>query len=385
MNVSLPSSVFKRVLCLVPLSSSLPLAGAMENALQISVRPIPVYIERTSTAQLVNCDFVVENKSSRTVILQAIEVSAYDAHDKLILRKFVSDNGNSPSIATLNQREVPPKGRILVFNPLFSFPPDAPLSKLGFAFTLAAEGETSTIMWFDVVPQHYQSRSTLTLPLRGRVLVWDGHDYYSHHRRFNYMTQRSQASGTKSNPDRYGYDFVPMDETGAMWKTGRDMAIRNENWFGFGQPVYAAGAGRVVAVEDGAADNREVDEARFSKNKLADYGNYVLIEHSQSEIALYGHIRQGSARVKLGDVVKQGQQIAAIGASGSSLMPHLHFQLQTTADADGEGLPSSFDSFVRLFGNRSVAVKRGQIDSGDIVQHSASAPAPAPSPATQRR
>ena len=59
---------------------------------------------------------------------------------------------------------------------------------------------------------------------------------------------------------------------------------------------------------------------------------------------------------------------AAIGASGSSLMPHLHFQLQTTADVDGAGLPSYFDHFQRLLGRRSLTVQRGQIDSSEIIE-----------------
>jgi murein DD-endopeptidase MepM/ murein hydrolase activator NlpD len=75
----------------------------------------------------------------------------------------------------------------------------------------------------------------------------------------------------------------------------------------------------------------------------------------------------------VGQAVAQGQRNAAIGASGSALVPHLQFQLQTNADAAGEGLPSQFDAFRRSLGRRSVPVSRRQIDSGDIVED---APAP---------
>jgi hypothetical protein len=64
----------------------------------------------------------------------------------------------------------------------------------------------------------------------------------------------------------------------------------------------------------------------------------------------------------------QGQLIAAIGASGSSLMLHLHFHLQTTSDALEEGLPPSFRNFRRSLGGRFLRVAQGYVDSGDIVQ-----------------
>jgi len=216
-----------------------------------------------------------------------------------------------------------------------------------------------------VTPRSYPGRESLRLPLRGRILIWDGHDYYAHHRRFDYMDPHSQQDGTNSNLDRYGYDFVPINEAGEMHKGKPE---ENADWFGFGQPIYAAGNGKVVEAVDDAFDNREVDATRFARNKLADYGNYIVIDQSGGEFALYGHIKNGSAKVKVGEFVRAGQQIGSIGASGSSLMPHLHFQLQTTANAGGEGLPSYFNHFERLLGSRSLTVRRGQIDSGEIVQ-----------------
>lgn len=37
----------------------------------------------------------------------------------------------------------------------------------------------------------YQGKVALRLPLAGRVLVWDGHDYLSHHRRWDYLFARA--------------------------------------------------------------------------------------------------------------------------------------------------------------------------------------------------
>jgi murein DD-endopeptidase MepM/ murein hydrolase activator NlpD len=318
------------------------------------------------TGQSVNCDFIIENRSPETWAIRSIVVSVHDASGKLEARRFVNDNGNSPSIDTLNERRVRPGQRILIFNPLFSFGDELQLTVLAYRFTWVSEdGRKEITTELSLKPETYRPRRSLRLPLKGRTLVWDGHDYYAHHRRFNYMSQNSQAAGTRSNPDRYGYDLIAVNEAGDMRYGDPD---NNANWFGFGQPVYAAGEGRVVAVVDDGLDNREVDQAQFDKNKLADYGNYIVVDQGGGEFALYGHLRNGSARVKAGETVHQGQRLAAIGASGSSLMPHLHFQLQTSASADAEGLPSYFDQFVRLVGSRSLAIAHGPIDSGDIIE-----------------
>lgn len=100
------------------------------------------------------------------------------------------------------------------------------------------------------------------------------------------------------------------------------------------------------------------------------WGNYVVIDHGHGEYSLYGHIRQGSSRVKIGQRVKRGDVVAAIGASGSSMFPHLHYELQTGIDTNSEGLPSTFHDFVRIRGARRVPVAAGIVDSGEIVESS---------------
>ncbi len=59
-------------------------------------------------------------------------------------------------------------------------------------------------------------------------------------------------------------------------------------------------------------------------------GGYVIeITHTDSEgkqyISLYGHIKEGSFLVKVGDVVKSGDPIATMGATGVVNGVHLHF------------------------------------------------------------
>ena len=55
--------------------------------------------------------------------------------------------------------------------------------------------------------------------------------------------------------------------------------------------------------------------------------NYIYVFHNDGTIAEYVHIKKGSARVKVGDFVNQGQVIADSGNVGWSTGPHLHFSV----------------------------------------------------------
>ena len=76
-----------------------------------------------------------------------------------------------------------------------------------------------------------------------------------------------------------------------------------------GAPVLAAGDGRII-----------LQEYHWS------YGNYVVIDHGNCLSTVYAHM---SAFTKpFGSVVKAGEQIGAIGTTGASTGPHLHFEVR---------------------------------------------------------
>ena len=72
--------------------------------------------------------------------------------------------------------------------------------------------------------------------------------------------------------------------------------------------------------------------------------------------------------MQVGERVRQGQVLAAVGSSGSSYFPHLHYELRTAPGVEADGLPASFDDVDRLLGTRTVRVARGPVDSGAIVR-----------------
>jgi murein DD-endopeptidase MepM/ murein hydrolase activator NlpD len=58
----------------------------------------------------------------------------------------------------------------------------------------------------------------------------------------------------------------------------------------------------------------------------------VVIAHGEGEFSMYVHLKPGSVRVEKGQKVKAGDEIAALGSSGNSTEPHLHFQVANGPD-----------------------------------------------------
>ena len=57
------------------------------------------------------------------------------------------------------------------------------------------------------------------------------------------------------------------------------------------------------------------------------YGQQVLINHGNGIKTRYAHCVYGSIKVRVGQRVTAGQQIASIGSTGNSTGPHLHFEV----------------------------------------------------------
>jgi murein DD-endopeptidase MepM/ murein hydrolase activator NlpD len=77
---------------------------------------------------------------------------------------------------------------------------------------------------------------------------------------------------------------------------------------GYGVPIRAVGDG--VVIKAGPA---------------AGFGYWVVIQHSNGDVSIYGHIEYFT--VNVGEHVKAGQIIAREGSMGYSTGPHLHFEV----------------------------------------------------------
>ena len=351
---------------------------AQVEAVRVTVRPDPVYIERSESGQHLNFDFLLENRTGRELFLTSVELSVLDVRGRVLRRDFI-DRFSRASLELIPRRALRPNAASLVYNPFHSFAASVPLAKLRYELAFGtADGSVRHRSVVEVVPVPYETKTALVLPVKGRVLVWDGHDYYSHHRRSDYTHPAVRRRGQTTNFQRYAYDFVLVNEQGVMY---RGPAKDREEWYlgrpddndlylAFGQPVHAAGAGRVVDSHDGEPDDRRVDQAELARRGTAVGGNYVVIDHLNGEYSWFGHLKNGSVRVRPGQMVEQGEVIGRIGASGDSLFPHLHYELRTGPGIRGvEGVPSYFGGFRRVLGSAVVVVERGRVDTGDIVEN----------------
>ncbi|GAC1409656.1 MAG: hypothetical protein NVSMB57_02490 [Actinomycetota bacterium] len=77
----------------------------------------------------------------------------------------------------------------------------------------------------------------------------------------------------------------------------------------YGDPIYAAKAGRVIAAQWGGG-----------------YGNMIIIDHGNGVSTLYAH--QSKMYVSDGAQVTRGQHIGGCGSTGHSTGKHLHFEVR---------------------------------------------------------
>lgn len=102
-------------------------------------------------------------------------------------------------------------------------------------------------------------------------------------------------------------------------------------------PIHAVRAGVVTEVV-----------ASFSKGGLTEdmktKGNFVRIRHDDNSRALYYHLAQNGAKVKVGDRVQEGQIIALSGNTGYSSTPHLHFTVEALVNGAYVSVPVLFKS-----------------------------------------
>jgi hypothetical protein len=155
----------------------------------------------------------------------------------------------------------------------------------------------------------------------------------------------------------YAIDLVHQPDEEIDWKGVHSWppARPPQAFVGFGQPVYAAADGVVAKKFDLLRDHWSRDSWPgllyvFIEGNLRELvgpwfilGNHVVIDMGNGVYAAYAHLRRGSVRVKKGQRVTAGEQIAECGNSGNSSEPHLHFQLMDHPRAlVAAGLPFAF-------------------------------------------
>lgn len=113
-----------------------------------------------------------------------------------------------------------------------------------------------------------------------------------------------------SGPSLDGYFQAPMagyrKTQGLHGYNGVDLASY------MGAPVFSSAAGNVIIARSGGYNGG--------------YGSYVVVAHPNGTQTLYAHL--SAVHVSVGQHVEQGEQIGAMGNSGRSTGPHLHFEVR---------------------------------------------------------
>ncbi|WP_145410141.1 M23 family metallopeptidase [Paenibacillus xylanexedens] len=180
------------------------------------------------------------------------------------------------------------------------------------------------------------TQTEFQFPMKGDWFVfWGGNDVLSNYH-YEHETQR------------YALDIVRTKDNFSYL----DDPTKNENYYAFGEPLYASADGTVVEIKNDIPDNTP-----GVMNAEEPAGNFVVIDHGNDEYSITAHLKEGSVAVKKGDKVKQGDLIGELGNSGNSSEAHLHFQVSDGAD---------------LFTSRSINIRWAdqsqQLTRGNTIQ-----------------
>jgi cell wall-associated NlpC family hydrolase len=117
------------------------------------------------------------------------------------------------------------------------------------------------------------------------------------------------TSGFGSRPNPFGAGVVPegfTDESELTFHAGQDIAGVPQR-----TPFYSASGGTVRKVDYGGSAG----------------GNGIIIDAGNNTEFWYWHAADGTSKVKAGQTIKAGDELAGVGSTGASTAPHLHFEI----------------------------------------------------------
>lgn len=230
--------------------------------------------------------------------------------------------------------------------------PGAPVpSALVHRVAFAASGAAATVEGAPV-PVRDGPLPALGPPLRGGPWAAVYHPSWPRgHRRVLYA-----LDGRARIPGRFAIDWIRLDAGGRVADGDRDLVAR---WLGHRAPVLAVADAVVAAARDDVPESARL--SAHPEHPLEDAaGNYVALDLGGGRYAWYEHLAPGSVRVTPGERVRRGQVIAALGFTGHSTGPHLHFHVADGVSPLGsEGMPFVLESFEVLGAYDDVAALGG--------------------------
>ncbi|MGY1552635.1 M23 family metallopeptidase [Microbacterium sp. A588] len=197
-----------------------------------------------------------------------------------------------------------------------------------------------------VAPAFLPDSSTVLVssPVHGRWLA------------MNSPASKVPSHGVRAYGQTYAIDLVsePVDEVRPTFGEGSAMRDPSE-YPAFGAPVLAMCDGVVVRASDWRRDHRARSSALAVIYMMIEgafrelggpgfaIGNHVTVRGADGVHAMVAHLQRGSVIVRVGETVREGQQLGSCGNSGNTSEPHVHAQLMDRASPwTGIGIPMAF-------------------------------------------
>jgi hypothetical protein len=327
-----------------------PVGFARERGPRVEVvcpsPPVPV---KLANKQILVYELHVTNFDTAPLTLKRLEVFA-DAEQSQPLSIISGDALSAIMIeagsmsATKDSRTIGPAKRTIIFMWIELAPdkraPAVLLHRMVFAAGEPGGNAAETALEKFPVGVSQDAVPLLSSPFDGGIwLAGDGPSNDSDHR-----LSIVAVDGHIHIAQRFAIDWVKVGPNG----DSHNGTERNENWWGYGEPIHSVADGEVTQVVDGILENTpRVLPTSTTLDNIA--GNYVTVRIASNRYVTYAHLQSASIRVHLHDQVHRGDVLALLGNSGNATGPHLHFQVTDgNSLLQSEGVPFIFKKFTDL-------------------------------------
>lgn len=172
-----------------------------------------------------------------------------------------------------------------------------------------------------------RNKTPMSLPFKGDWFVFWGGD------------TKAQNYHVVSDAQKNAFDIVML---GPNNKSYKNKGLYNEDYYAFGEPLYAVCDAVAIKVITGIEDN--IPGRMDAANAL---GNAIILKTANEEYIVYAHFKKGTIAIKEGDTVSRGQFLGECGNSGNSSEAHIHFHLQDGPNViNAIGIKCFFDEIV---------------------------------------
>jgi hypothetical protein len=221
--------------------------------------------------------------------------------------------------------------------------PKLVLHRLSLLYTKSPADTTSSSLEYTILPYNVAAAGPFIIgpPLAGKGWVaMNGCCAPGFPHRSSFLP----VNGMLLNAQRFAIDWMRLNDDGHF--VGSDPS-RNKDWTSYGADVLAVADGTVIETRDELDDNKPgtlPDPSTITVKNIG--GNHIVLDFGNGLYGLYGHLKRGSQRVKVGDKVRKGDKIALLGNTGNSSGPHLHFHIMDgPSELGSSGVPYVIDGF----------------------------------------